>query len=156
MSNAHGVSTRKKLTPELIDDVLNKLNVRVFKGLLSIVRTGKTYGDWKIDLTTNGRDWMYYECWLNSPNQFQSQYRGTFSMWIDSVIANEISVLFNGNIWDSGVKDKWKGKPGQHDSLPKFLELLNCHIQNEDHKKLSLQLELINIPVEFRHINGGI
>lgn len=120
MANHAKVLTKKKMTPEKITEILNGLNLFLFKDLLKIEYTDCTDkpGSWGKHvwyITVKGGEHEYQgqtyhrygerECWLNSSRSFEMRHGGggEFIWWVDGAILNEIALKFDGRHYDDGV-----------------------------------------------------
>lgn len=102
------------MSPDKINELLDKLNETVFKGSLEIEFSPDAIywdeslpGVWEIGVGN-------YEprcCWLNTKRSWEIRHSGMgdFMWWVDAKITNEIALEFNGTISDEGIEDKWKG-----------------------------------------------
>lgn len=158
MANHAYVTTKKKMTPALITEMLNRLNQERFRGILKIEYSDETgnksaWGPhvWLIKIGENG-EFGSRVCWLNTGRKFEIRHGGggDFIWWVDISICNEIAVLFNGKISDDGGDGKWDGAPNKYktwadhfarihklalerhkDTLPFFKQMFNEEVPPE-------------------------
>ena len=95
MANHGYVTTRKTIKPEVVTDLLNRLNQERFKGILKIEYTNQEDIDkenhhvWDINCEPT---MDHRVCWLASPHKFEMRHGGggDFIWWIDSVILSQL------------------------------------------------------------------
>jgi hypothetical protein len=165
MANHGYVTTRKKMTPEAITGLLNRLNQERFKGIL-VIEYSHHEGDdgaygrhlWEITFnhTVPEQSVCYGNhrvCWLNTSRKFEIRHGGggNFIWWIDHIITNEIAVAFNGSISDDGVGGRWNGEEGKFPSYRNYIEHMWRHSTATALVKNGyIQEELNEVPEGFR------
>lgn len=150
MANHGYVKTRRKIRPEIITDLLKKMNDSFFKGNLEIKIEFET--SWHLYYISNNRTWAYRYCWLEKPNRFEMRHGGGgyFAWWIDTAILNEVAILVNGTIHDDSDSIKSSGVSEKYSTLDKYLTCIysNRNIRDDLFKEL-INIELELTPPEF-------
>ena len=135
MANHAQVTTKKKMTPEAVTALLERLNKDRFKSILKIEYSDcrnelQAWGSHVWMLTTphhpDGGDYGSRVCWLNTSRRFEIRHGGgaEFIWWIDNAITNEVALVFDGYIVDDGTGPDYKevGDPMRYlsfeDSFP--------------------------------------
>ncbi len=160
MANNGWIKTRRKMKPEQITSILEKLNTSLFKNNLQIeyhISTPESPGwgphTWLLKYESNGSEWASRICWLETSHNFVMRHGGgtQFAWWIDTVISNEVAVYFDGTIGDDAISDKWKGEPGKFSDFSQYLECMLSHIKDPETKKRILESEYQFVPSEFQN-----
>mgnify|MGYP003335243313 CR=1 FL=1 len=147
MANHGFVKTKKFMNFDRIQNLLEDLNLRLFKNKLQIKSSLKPKVIWNVKY--EGYDYGSLNFWLNSSRFFEIRHNSNgFMWWIDSVILNEIAVCFSGIISDEGVSEKWHGTKNKYNDFWKFQEKIMFNGFPKKEKKLLLSL--IKVPIEFR------
>jgi hypothetical protein len=162
MANHAYVKTKKKMTPDLVSQVIENLNQRVFKGLITTTHTKNEKNLWRSSFYENEIHWLSRVCWLNSPKSFELRHGGTdFEWWWDTVLANEIAVVFDGTIIDDGDGEKWAGVANKYDDPKNYLELIISPegtlipVEKDLKRRMLFQYRLEMFPAQFHFDYGG-
>lgn len=131
MANHGYVKTANKMTVGSISEMLLELNTRLLheklvfkyqrrrqlKQAIRDVTWETALGCWYIQYVSEGMVYAERTFWLMTPNMFELQHGGgfNFAWWIDSLIINEVAVLFNGKVTDDGLSGQLAHAPGMYD-----------------------------------------
>jgi hypothetical protein len=145
MANHGFVKTKKPMTPDAIQAILEELNVSTFKNGFKIERDDKF---WNLSYPSNERNYGYRSCWLETKRTFEMRHSGgaSFIWWADSVILDTIARKFDGTISDEGHSNKWKPRE-RNWTLSEYIQ--------EVHPYGLPPVELEFIPPEFRDLDGN-
>lgn len=124
MANHAYVTTRRKMTAEVISSIIDRLNTTIFKGCVKVEYHKATkeepgWGQHTWQLTAIGADGKEYGnrvCWLEDERHFEMRHGGgtNFIWWIDCAICNEVALHYNGTWTDDGTDMKEKGIEGKY------------------------------------------
>ena len=178
MANHAYVKTRKKMTPEAVTELLDRLNQTIFKGCLQVKYSKAKPGDnswgphvWVLTAVDDkGEEVGSRVCWLNTERSFEIRHGGggNFIWWIDCAVCNEVAITFNGTWKDDGSEMKEKGTPGKYSRFRAFQRRMTGHFWGRRNApkdkpwnaKLEIlelwgrmQLEEKSIPPQFRQQN---
>jgi hypothetical protein len=178
MANHAHVITKKKMTPEKITLLIDRLNGTMFRGLLKTVYTdctGQTgcWGKHVWQITVKGGEFeregnVYHRygsrvCWLNSSRHFEIRHGGggSWIWWIDSAICNEIALEFDGYVMDDSDGEKEPGVKDEYADFDAYLIRSNIDSSFSDEVK-ARKMKFIkskfiqeNIPPVFRWKKTG-
>ncbi len=134
----HGhVTTKKKMTPVLVSDLLNQLNRDLFKEVMTIEyikNSNKPIHVWSLYYG----DEFWVMCWLNTSKKFEISYGGRlFTWWMSEIISNELALKFDGIITDE--KNKKKGKK----ELKSYQEYIEKYLKIDSSKDQSVPEEFL-------------
>jgi hypothetical protein len=169
MANHCQVITKKKMTPEKISALIDRLNATMFRDLLKIVYTdctGKTgcWGNhvWEIEtVNSNPKDPVNYGervCWLNTSRHFEIRHGGggNWIWWVDFAICNEVALEFDGYVSDDSDGEKYPGKKDKYADFNAYLIRSNIddsfsdEVRNRKMKFIKSKFIQELIPPEFR------
>lgn len=158
MANHAYVKTKKKMLPEAITALINRLNDTVFKKVLKI-ECENYRGDshawgkyvWNVSYDIDGKEADGRIFWLNNSKSFEIRHGGgwDFIWWIDHVITNEVALIFDGIISDDGGSDDWKGEPNKYSSFEEYWKNIWGH-RSDEAGKLMIKESLFYVPPEFQ------
>lgn len=129
MANHGFVTTRKTLTPEMVDRDIREIVERRFKNKLEIKYdkvsenspkkgTYDIWAGWEFHLPipskNDKRDWYYdFTAWIMSPHKLEFRHpHADWAFWAQScVLQEELAYRYNGIISDEGVSERWKSSP---------------------------------------------
>lgn len=126
MANHAWVKTHRKMTPEAISEIIDRLNKTLFKNCIKVEYHKSTkaepgWGEHTWMLTAINPDDPKIEygtrvCWLEKPTRFEMRHGGgtNFMWWIDHAICNEVAVQFNGGWYDDADGVRREGTPGKY------------------------------------------
>lgn len=156
MANHGFVSTKQKLTKEKLKAALDDINQRRFGGKLKI--TGGDDPGWNGNGTTFEVEFysdkegkhtysVHRLFWLASAHKIEHRHGpgSDFAWWIESTIANELALVFNGTISDEGVSEKWKGRRGWCPTFRSYQDMHVEHGRNAAHRVMLRVLKLMQI-----------
>lgn len=173
MANHAQVITKKKMTPEKISALIERLNKELFKDLLIVKYTDCTgrsecWGDHVWEITVKGGEGehegrTYHRfgervCWLETSRHFEIRHGGggNWIWWVDSAICNEIALEFDGYVMDDSDGEKEKGIYEKYSDFDDYLIRSNIDPSFSDEAKAS-KMKFIKskfvqemIPPEFR------
>lgn len=123
MANYAFVTTRRKMDPDRITEIIQDFNIKKLHRNLTIDRTENF---WQLTYEELPSFSGYRTCTLVSPRRFQMRHNcgSPFMMWVDSFICNEVALEYDGTLSDEGISDRWKGRKGHYSSFKKYYELL--------------------------------
>lgn len=159
MANHGYVKTRKVMTVEAINQLLDELNKNHFKNGLKIeYHKGDEHSwgphVWMLTYPSKDHDgdWGSRVCWLNTSRSFEMRHGGgsDFIWWIDSLILATLADRFNGKVSDDGVGGSWPGEAQNIDTFKKYNDRRLAHVKDPKIKKFILQSTLEITPPEFR------
>jgi len=159
MANHGYVKTRKMMSVEKINQLLDELNQANFKGNLKIeYHKGDEHSwgphVWMLEYPCEDKksNWGTRVCWLNTARSFEMRHGGggDFIWWIDSLILDTLAVKFNGRISDDGVSGSWPGEPEKLQTYEDYIERRFDHCKNPEMRKLCIDMALELTPPEFR------
>ena len=149
MANHGWITSKKKMNKEVISQLINDLNNRLFKNNLSIELQNDL---WLVSYFSEESPYTFAtrNCWLEKPTKFVMEHSGgsVFAWWIDSVILNEVAVKFNGTICEDGTDSKTQGTPNKFDSFEDFFNSFYSHMRPE-FRMYQMQTEQHCIPKYF-------
>ena len=158
MANHGWVKSKKVIPPELVSEILDELNKKLFKGNLQIEYSISTpespgYGEhtWVLRYVSEEKEWASRVCWLDTPKKFEMRHGGgsKFAWWIDTAILNEVAVRTNGTIYDDGDDEKSKGVPNKFDTFKSYLDLDSYQFVKPEVASCLLNFEKQHTPKEF-------
>ena len=169
MANHCQIITKKKMTPEKIAALIDRLNATLFRDLLKITYTDCTVKEgcwgkhvWEIEtVTKNPEDPVNYGdrvCWLNTSRHFEMRHGGggNWIWWVDSAICNEIALEFEGYTADDSDGEHEQPIKGGYDDFNAYLIRANISESFSEEGK-ARKMEFIKskfvqvmIPPEFR------
>lgn len=168
MANHAHVITKKKMTPEKISALIDRLNATMFKDLLKITYTdctGQTgcWGKHVWEITVKGGEHVYegreYHrygdrvCWLNSSRHFEIRHGGggNWIWWVDQAICNEIALEFDGYDMDDSDGEHDKPEKDKYADFDQYLIRTNLADKYPDKIKfIKSQFVQELIPPKFR------
>jgi len=144
MANHGYVKTKKSMTADDIQALIEELNRTTFKNGFTIERHNNI---WHI-IYGNMPSYGSRTFWLNSkPNlkskSFEMRHGGgtSFIWWADAVIIDTVARKFDGVISDGGVESKWKPPEHNYTLAEYFQKMYGGRIVLD---------ELMFVPPEFR------
>lgn len=119
------VTTKKNLTADMLQEMLEEIGKERFGGKLKITREdGSEYVN--VHLGTEHRVILF---WLASKRTIEIRKQcggiGDIGFWLESVFCNELAVMLDGNIGNEGVGEKWKGEKGKYPTLESFVRKIH-------------------------------
>jgi hypothetical protein len=120
MSNIGWVETERKIVPEEVTNLLNRLNETKFRNQFIIIPgTGwsdKGYG-WQVNHKDNEDLYgsRFYTIDEGKDHTIETEHKGGgdhWMWWVDGEILNEIAVVFGGKVHDEGGDKSYSGVPG--------------------------------------------
>lgn len=158
MANHAHVEAASPIDPQLIADVIARLNAELFKGLLSVEYHRATkdepgWGEhtWLLSMEFDGIAWVSRVCWLDD-NHFQMRHGGgsNFAWWVDRVITNEVAVETGGDYWDDATCEKEKGVPGIFRTFEAYLKESYSYKTNDEIRRFCVSDSLEFTPPQFK------
>jgi hypothetical protein len=116
MSNIGWVETDKKIDPQGVTDLLNRLNETKFRNQFVII-PGKGWEDegygWQVNHKDNDNLYGYRfytmtKCYAVNDHAIETEHKGGgdhWMWWVDGEILNEIAVVFGGFVKDDAGED---------------------------------------------------
>lgn len=139
MANHAWVKTRRKMTPEAISAIIERLNKTLFKGCIKVEYHKSTkeqpgWGEHTWSITAFNTDdpkieYGHRVCWLEKPTHFEMRHGGgtNFMWWIDHAICNEVALEFNGGWYDDGDEQRRTGTSGKYHRFREFNRRMYGH-----------------------------
>lgn len=126
MANHGFVTTRRKVTGDLLFKLLQEISQERFRGDVKIIRDSK---DWMSVETIPDNVLGARQFWVETPHQIEHRHGpgGMFCWWIETCFANDLALKLNGTISDEGVEDRWKGEKNKYPSYRNYLEKSLAH-----------------------------
>lgn len=173
MANHAHVITKKKMTPEKISVLIERMNATIFKNLLEVEYTdctGQTgsWGEHVWQITVKGGEQEYkgqtYHrfgervCWLNTSRHFEIRHGGggNWIWWVDFAICNEIALEFDGYVSDDSDGEHDKPEKDKYADFDAYLIRSNIdnsfsdELKAEKMKFIKSKFVQEMIPPEFR------
>lgn len=157
MANIGFVKSKKTIKPELIDEMLERINQSHFKGNLVIENHyySKHNDSWNVSYVSSvdSQHYATRSFWLKTKRIFEMSHGGgggDFAWWLDNTIINEVALMCDGIISDEGISDKWKGEKNYFPTYLLFLEMMKSHVQKPEIKLWLLQEEMKYCPPEHK------
>ena len=151
MANHGFVKSKKTISPEQIDEMLERINHSHFKG--NLVVTNSDNESWNVEYISNGQKYASRYFWLKTKRTVEISHGGgggDFAWWLDNTIINELALMCDGTISDDGISDKWKGEQNYHPTYISFLKMMKEHVEKPELKLWLLQEEMKYCPPEHR------
>lgn len=147
MGNLTFVTTRKKIDPDKITEVLNDMNESYFQNKLIIDFNGDDKTAWIITYNDN----YVRGCMWNRKKKISMKHGtgGYFYYWIHCVAMNQLALAFNGKLSDEGIDGSWEPEENYCRTFDAFLDTMYAHIDDEDKKAYLVNLEKEYTPKEF-------
>jgi hypothetical protein len=161
MANNGYCKTKKKMTPELVTEVIENLIKTTFKDSVSLEKQEGGWGEytWFISVKDSGSS----NCqifWLKNNKTFEIRHSGgtDFLRWIDWMVTNVIAVAFDGIISDDADNDKSKGEPEKYPTFEQYLKDIRFYNETKGAEEIIARCRLQDIvertPKEHRFDTG--
>jgi hypothetical protein len=148
MANHAWVKTRKKIDPEQITELINRLIKDKFKNTLTVEYSEDGFADhvWTIKCPQINESRI---CWLEGEKHFEMRHGGggNFIWWVDHSIINEVALQFGGKISDEGTDKKIAPKENLYPTFKDYLDVVWRHLGGYT---VAIMLKLEYIPKEFK------
>lgn len=135
MANHGFVTTKKRLTTDILEALVRKVNQDRFAGAMIVSRNDRNV------VVENG-----LFLWLASTRKIEirDQVRGDYGRWIENVVTNDIAIELDGTISSEGIGDKWKGRTGLYPTLRSYINAMRDEM-NSAYPSSSLGLNQIGL-----------
>lgn len=150
MANNGYISFKKNLTSKQIDNDLRAIITKRFGSDL-VVESNCDDSDefwyWTVKpFNNNENPLLEFSVEQISKRKFSFHHpKNKFAFWVQTLIQDELALLYNGTISDEGVSEKWKVIKVEHESFVSFLkeEALFCSDPVFFEKIYKMELKMI-------------
>lgn len=119
MGNIATITTRKKITPEMINVEINRIIKERFKNLLKVTMTRysnlpekDSYGDWEWwvnwEFSKMDGNIAFNFAILSYHKMSYKHAHGDWNWWAQMTLSKELAFKYNGTHSDEGIPEKWK------------------------------------------------
>lgn len=126
MSNHAFLSVRGRLrSTDKIEADLREIVERRFKGFVKVVTHKDREGaSWEVCVPELALQCSWY-IWRETQRKLETRHSmGALNWWTQTVVTEELAVLYDGTLSDEGIPDRWKGDASKYPTLKSYMGMV--------------------------------